>query len=312
MNSLLILFLNISGVSAGNVGLALTQVSALGGSIQWGLRQWTDLENLLTSVERVLEYTEITPEKGDGQELDNWPKNGSVKYENVSLAYNNEIVLKNMSFEVEPQQNIGIVGRTGAGKSSLISSIFRLYDTQGKILIDGVDIKTLSLKFLRKKLAIIPQDPVLFSGTARSNLDPFGEFEDKELWTALEKVNLKESVLKLDTKLSVSNYSSGQKQLFCLARALLRNSKILILDEATANMDHETDIMLHNIIKQQFLECTIFTIAHRLHSILECDKVMVLDRGEIKEFNDPLKLLEDEKGLFHKMVKQAGLLNHLS
>ncbi|KAG5873127.1 Multidrug resistance-associated protein 4, partial [Gonioctena quinquepunctata] len=298
--------------SAGDVGLALTQVSMLGGSIQWGLRQWSEMENYMTSVERVLEYTEIPSEKEGGNKLGNWPAKGAVKFEDVSLTYDNEIVLKNLTFEVKSKQRIGIVGRTGAGKSSLISSIFRLYDVQGKILIDGVDTRTLSLKFLREKVAIIPQDPVLFSGTARTNLDPYGEFRDKDLWTILEKVGLKVLVSNLESRINASNFSSGQKQLFCLARALLRKSKILILDEATANMDHETDVMLHNIITKHFEDCTIFTIAHRLHSILECDRVMVLDRSAIKEFDDPLNLLKNENGYFYKMVKQAGLLNYLS
>ncbi|XP_074026962.1 probable multidrug resistance-associated protein lethal(2)03659 isoform X2 [Leptinotarsa decemlineata] len=302
-----------TGASAGNVGLALTQVTSLGNSIQWGLRQWSEMENNMTSVERVLEYAGIPSEKKGGEVLDNWPTDGTVEYENVCLTYNNEKILKNLTFEVEPKQRIGIVGRTGAGKSSLISSIFRLYDVQGKILIDGVDIRRLSLKFLRKKLAIIPQDPVLFSGTARTNLDPFREFEDEELWSVLEKVDLKNSISNLDNVIgSVSNFSSGQKQLFCLARALLRKSKILILDEATANMDHETDARLHKTISQHFTDCTVFIIAHRLHSILECDKVMVLDKGVLIEFDDPLSLLENENGIFHKMVKQAGLLNYLS
>nr|XP_023024510.1 probable multidrug resistance-associated protein lethal(2)03659 [Leptinotarsa decemlineata] len=302
-----------TGASAGNVGLALTQVTSLGNSIQWGLRQWSEMENNMTSVERVLEYAGIPSEKKGGEVLDNWPTDGTVEYENVCLAYNNEKILKNLTFEVEPKQRIGIVGRTGAGKSSLISSIFRLYDVQGKILIDGVDIRRLSLKFLRKKLAIIPQDPVLFSGTARTNLDPFREFEDEELWSVLEKVDLKNSISNLDNVIgSVSNFSCGQKQLFCLARALLRKSKILILDEATANMDHETDARLHKTISQHFTDCTVFIIAHRLHSILECDKVMVLDKGVLIEFDDPLSLLENENGIFHKMVKQAGLLNYLS
>nr|XP_023020199.1 probable multidrug resistance-associated protein lethal(2)03659 [Leptinotarsa decemlineata] len=301
--------------SAGDVGLALTQVLYLSDEVQWGVRVWADLESLMTSVERVMEYTEIKPEIKEGQEIANWPNKGAVTYENVSLTYNdNEIVLKNLNFKIEPHEKIGIVGRTGAGKSSIIASIFRLYESEGTILIDDVDIKTVSLKLLRKKLAIIPQDPVLFSGTIRTNLDPFREFEDEHLWKILKKVNLHGVVpsLSLEVRGNSSNFSSGQRQLICLARAILRESKIIILDEATANMDQETDSLLYSIIEENFSDCTVITISHRITTILKCDRVLVMDRGEVKQYDTPSNLLENEDGIFYGLVKQAGSLDYLS
>nr|XP_023012681.1 probable multidrug resistance-associated protein lethal(2)03659 [Leptinotarsa decemlineata] len=302
------------GTSAGNVGLALTQIFTLGGTIQGGVRQWTELENLMTSAERVLEYTQIKTEPQGGRTIKQWPKNGAVEFDNVSLAYNSkEIVLKNLTFDVAPLQKIGIVGRTGAGKSSIVSTLFRLYEIDGKVLIDDVDINTLSLKFLRGKIGIIPQDPILFSGTIRSNLDPFGDFTDRELWNVLMRVGL-DICANLDTQVAIdgSTFSSGQKQLICLARAMLRSTRILILDEASANIDRDTEIVLEKIIEENFSKCTIFKIAHRIPSILRCDKVLVLDAGELKEFDSPLALLENKNGLFYNMVNQAGLLDHIA
>lgn len=293
------------------MGLAVTQVSLLAGDVDWGVKQWADLENLMTSVERILEYTDVKSETKEGKEVENWPTTGNIKYENVSLSYNNkEMVLKNLSFQIGAKEKLGIVGRTGAGKSSIILSLFRLYDIEGKVLIDEVDTQAISLGFLRRKLAIIPQDPILFSGTIRTNLDPLGEFKDEDLWKVLEKVNLKSSISNLNmiTSSSHSTYSSGEKQLICLARAILRKAKIVILDEATANMDHETDELLNRCIKENFSDCTMLTIAHRLQSILECDKVMVLDKGHLREFDSPRVLLENKNGHFYKMVQQAGLL----
>lgn len=300
-----------SGTSVGNVGLAITQVFLMSGDVDWGVRKWTDLENLMTSVERILEYSDIKPETKEGSIVQNWPEKGTVMYKDVSLSYNKkETVLDNVSFKIGAKEKLGIVGRTGAGKSSIILSLFRLYESDGKIFIDGVDTKTVSLKFLREKLAIIPQDPILFSGTIRSNLDPFDEYKDEEIWEALDKSDLKKSITSLNmiTSSSHSTFSAGEKQLVCLARAILRKAKIVILDEASSNMDHETDVLLNKCVKENFSDCTIFTIAHRLQSILECDKVLVLERGQLKEYDNPKTLLNKKTGHFYNMVKQAGLL----
>nr|CAI5835138.1 unnamed protein product [Callosobruchus analis] len=302
------------GYTAGDVGLAITQVINLADDVQWGVRQWAEIENLMTSVERLVEYTEIKTEPAGGNMVPEWPSKGAITYDKVNLSYTkHDTVLQDISFKVEPKEKIGIVGRTGAGKSSIISTLFRLYEAEGKILVDDVDIKALSLKYLRRKIAIIPQDPVMFSGTIRTNLDPFDEYTDKELWDALDKVSLKSSVTNLDIKTTshASSFSSGQKQLMCLARAILRRTKIVVLDEATANMDPETDALLHKNIKENFEDCTVLTIAHRMHTILDCDKVLVLDRGCIKEYDYTSNLLANPKGEFYKMVEKAGLLDYL-
>ncbi|XP_072376502.1 probable multidrug resistance-associated protein lethal(2)03659 isoform X3 [Diabrotica undecimpunctata] len=299
--------------TAGEVGLVLTQVFGLGRTIQWGIREWAELENLMTSTERLLEYTELKKEKSEGEKLDNWPSKGSIVYERVCLSYqnSNELVLNNLNFNIQPKEKIGIVGRTGAGKSSIISTMFRLYEVRGRIIIDGVDIKTLRLDFLRKSIGVIPQDPILFSGTIRSNLDPFNEFTDEDIWTCLEKVGIKNYINDLYQLVNSNSlsFSAGQKQLICLARAILHKNIILIMDEATANMDPETDKTIYSIIRQNFHNSTILSIAHRLESILEYDKIMVLDRGELLEFDTPENLLTNTDSIFYNMVKQSGLVH---
>ncbi|KAJ8931651.1 hypothetical protein NQ314_015403 [Rhamnusium bicolor] len=298
-------------ISAGNVGLALTQVVILTDYVQWGIRQWAQVENHMTSVERVLEYTNIKSESKEGDEIKNWPNQGTIRYENVTLKYENTTkpVLKNISFCINPRQKIGIVGRTGAGKSSVISTLFRVYNYQGKILIDDVDISNLSMNFLRKNIAIIPQDPIVFTGTIRKNIDPDMNYTDDQIWETIRKVKIKDIIPSLDLKIneSASNFSAGQKQLICLARAAIGKYKIVILDEATANMDPATDVMLHEVIEEIFSDCTVVTVSHRLNSILNGDVIMVMEKGEIIEFDNPQNLLQNSSSIFYKMYKDSGI-----
>ncbi|XP_044266441.1 ATP-binding cassette subfamily C member 4-like [Tribolium madens] len=296
----------------GNVTLAITQALGLTGLLQWAIRQWAELENYMTSVERVLEYAYVETENRAGLVLQDWPTGGKITYKGVNLTYGKtkEFVLKDINFVINSREKIGIVGRTGAGKSSLISTLFRLYQCEGTIAIDDVDVKTLSLDFLRSNIAIIPQDPVLFSGTIRSNIDPIGLYTDEEIWKAIKTANLKNLFPSLDYQIteSGSNYSSGQRQLICLARAIISKCKIIILDEATANVDPETDVVIYSTIQESFASCTVLTIAHRLHTVMYSDRVMVVDKGRIVEFDNPSVLLNNQNGFFYKMIRQANLL----
>nr|CAI5851678.1 unnamed protein product [Callosobruchus analis] len=299
------------GISAGNVGLVLNQVFLLTDHVQWAIRQWAQLENHMTSVERALEYTDIKQETntGRGGEPKNWPKDGAITYNNVSLYYENTKapVVRNVTFQVKPKERIGIVGRTGAGKSSIISTLFRLYDCEGRIDIDRVNTKDVALKYLRSKIAIIPQDPILFSGTIRENIDPYKTYPDSRIWETISKVKIKDIIPNLDMMIqdNGSNFSAGQKQLICLARAVIGKCKIVVLDEATANMDPFTDKMLHAVIEEVFSDCTILTIAHRLQYIMDCDKVIVMDNGELVECDNPKDLLQNQGSLFYKMCMQS-------
>lgn len=205
-----------------------------------------------------------------------------------------------------------MVGRTGAGKSSIIQSIFRLAQNEGQILIDDVDIGAIGLHDLRKKISIIPQEAILFSGTLRFNLDPFSERKDDELWDALDQVELKSIVSAMSGGLDAkvldggSNFSVGQRQLLCLARAILRDNKILIFDEATANVDSNTDKLIQLTIRNNFANCTVITIAHRLNTIMDSDKVLVVDAGEIVEFGHPFELIQKADGYFKRLLNQIN------
>ncbi|GLG99917.1 Probable multidrug resistance-associated protein lethal(2)03659 [Gryllus bimaculatus] len=412
-------------VFGGNVGLAITQAIALTSMFQWGMRQSAEMENQMTAVERIMEYSNLEQEPplesppGEGPPSD-WPSKGCVVFKDVSLKYNpsEAAILKNLNFQILPgekkwkmgpgykettvpkdkfprllnslvmapavnaesnikagfekcgiisfnpntviskvpgvesyegptnvgdvdqalihllqelrrsdkmpvrqqrsrvplhaEESVGIVGRTGAGKSSLISALFRLAELEGTILLDNIDTSSVGLHDLRHKISIIPQEPVLFTGTLRKNLDPFDEFDDMALLCALDEVELGEMVHDLPAGLSTkvseggSNFSVGQRQLVCLARAILRDNRVLVLDEATANVDPQTDALIQKTICQKFASCTVLTIAHRLQTIMDSDRVLVMDEGSIVEFGHPRNLLENKGGHFYKLVHMTG------
>ncbi|XP_076871404.1 ATP-binding cassette sub-family C member 4 isoform X2 [Brachyhypopomus gauderio] len=304
-------------LEAGSVGLALSYAVTLMGMFQWGVRQSAEVENMMTSVERVVEYTELEDEAPWETQLHpppDWPNQGLITFDQVNFSYGPDgpVVLKNMTAIFRPREKVGIVGRTGAGKSSLISALFRLAEPEGKIYVDGVLTSQIGLHDLRQKMSIIPQDPVLFTGTMRKNLDPFKQHSDEDLWKALEEVQLKPVVEELPNKLeavlaeSGSNFSVGQRQLVCLARAILRKNRILIIDEATANVDPRTDELIQKTIREKFQECTVLTIAHRLNTIIDSDRILVLDAGQIHEYDEPHVLLQNKEGILYKMVQQSG------
>uniref|UniRef100_A0A6Q2YJW8 ATP-binding cassette, sub-family C (CFTR/MRP), member 2 n=1 Tax=Esox lucius TaxID=8010 RepID=A0A6Q2YJW8_ESOLU len=305
-------------LDSGLVGLSISYALNVTQTLNWLVRMTSELETNIVAVERISEYTKLENEADwvSGQRpSEKWPEAGRLRFENYKVRYRPELdlVLHGITCNIESTEKIGIVGRTGAGKSSLTNCLFRIIEAaEGRILIDGIDIASLGLHDLRSRLTIIPQDPVLFSGTLRMNLDPFETFSDEEIWGVLELSHLKDYVGGLQEGLNheVSeggeNLSVGQRQLLCLARALLRKSRILILDEATAAVDLETDDLIQTTIRQEFAHCTVLTIAHRLHSILDSNRVMVLDAGKIVEFDSPSTLF-NQQGHFYSMAKDAGI-----
>ncbi|XP_075021177.1 multidrug resistance-associated protein 1 isoform X6 [Calonectris borealis] len=307
-------------LSAGLVGLSVSYSLQITAYLNWLVRMSSELETNIVAVERVKEYAEMEKEAEWSIEqtapASTWPEEGKVEFRGYGLRYREDLdlVLKNINVTINGGEKIGIVGRTGAGKSSLTLGLFRINEAaEGEIIIDGINIAKIGLHDLRFKITIIPQDPILFSGSLRMNLDPFDQHSDEDIWRSLELAHLKNFVSSLPDKLNHEcaeggeNLSVGQRQLVCLARALLRKSKILVLDEATAAVDLETDKLIQQTIKSQFEECTVLTIAHRLNTIMDYTRVLVLDRGEVVECGSPDHLLQ-EKGIFYSMAKDSGLV----
>ncbi|KAI9348731.1 P-loop containing nucleoside triphosphate hydrolase protein [Zopfochytrium polystomum] len=302
-----------SNLSPGMAGLSLSYAFQVVNYLYTMMRVYGDIENSSTSLERLVEYSNLESEGSQETSFPlppTWPDNGAIAFTDYSLRYRKAtpLVLKNITFSVNAGEKIGIVGRTGAGKSSLSAALFRIVEpATGTITIDGVDITTVGLTDLRSRMTIIPQDPVLFASTVRENLDPTGKCTDEEMWAALEKAHLKTKGLDAKIQSGGENLSVGERQLFCLARAILRRSKVLVLDEATAGIDLQTDALLQATIRSEFRDVTVLTIAHRIRTILDSDRILVMDAGRVAEFDAPARLREDPGSLFAKLVESAGL-----
>lgn len=338
--------LSIGTISAGSAGLSLSYAITFTENVLWLVRLYGINEQNMNSVERIKEYLEVEQEAAaeipETKPAANWPSHGSVEFINYSTRYRSDLepVLRNITLKINPKEKVGIVGRTGAGKSSLALALFRGLEAQeGKILVDDVDIGLIGLLDLRRNITIVPQDPTLFTGTVRSNVDPFNLFTDAEIFTALRRVHLIDSPSSTSTPPeadaadaspfsktnknifenltspvteSGSNLSQGQRQLLCLARAMLRNPRVLLMDEATASIDYSTDSKIQQTIRE--LTSTIITIAHRLQTIVDYDKVMVLDQGRVVEWGHPWELLKKDpskvdkgdEAVFRGMCEMSG------
>ncbi|CAF3706274.1 unnamed protein product [Rotaria sordida] len=293
-------------INPSTAALSISYCITLTGLFQWAVRQSAEAENFMTSAERIYEYGQLVRESHQNNNDSNiliqpdndWPSRGIIEFKDYTFRYRPELdpVLKNLNIRIESQEKIGVIGRTGAGKSSLIQALFRLVDQSainGTILIDGIDIGRLSLNYLRSHLSVIPQVPILFCGTLRYNVDPFEQFSDEECFAVLEAVQLKKLIrnhpdgLHLLVAESGTNLSAGERQLICVARAILKRSKILLIDEATAHVDHATDTMIQEVIADKFRDRTILTIAHRLNTVANSDRILMLQQGEVAYFDVP-------------------------
>ncbi|XP_060081599.1 ATP-binding cassette sub-family C member 10-like [Ylistrum balloti] len=303
---------NIHGIDPSVVGMAISYVLSMSELMEGMVCCVTETEKQMVSVERVQQYIEdTTSERWEGTKPSpKWPALGVVSYSDVYMKYRDDLpnVLKGVSFRTRHAEKVGIVGRTGSGKSSLFQTLFRTAEiNSGDITIDGVNIRQLDLKDVRRHLAVIPQDPFLFSGNVRENLDPTSCYSDEELWRVIVKCHLRHLVNRLgglegDVAEKGRNFSVGQRQLMCLARALLTKAKVLCIDEATASVDLDTDKLIQETIRQEFMDSTVLTIAHRINTIMDSDRVLVMDQGRVVELDSPGNLLKDTKSAFYQLV----------
>lgn len=317
------MFVSLRKLDAPLAGFALSFALDMSENISWLLSQYTRVMINFNAAERIMEYTELEPEPQAGTDVPAaWPTKGEIEVIDLDVRYSESLppVLKGLTFSVQPNERVGIVGRTGAGKSSLTLAFLRFLEAQsGSICIDGFDIAKMRLHDLRSRVGIIPQDPVVFTGTVREVLDPFDQYDERELLAALEKVSLApvgsqtdddsgaKDIFSLSYPIAEGgrNLSQGQRQLLCLARAIVSQPKILIMDEATASVDMESDLRIQRSIRE-IHGCTLLVIAHRLSTIADFDRILVLSEGKVVEFDRPAALMQIEDGIFRGLVEQSG------
>jgi len=305
----------VENINPSLMSLAIVLAMQLGGEAQWGLRCWIDTETQMCAVERLAHYTKGIPVESDkGERLPlGWLQRGELKFENIKLRYREglPLVLKGLSFDIPSKSKVGVIGRTGAGKSTIMMLLYRIVDPcEGKFSIDGYDCSKIHLESLRKEISIIPQEPVMFSGTLRWNLDPFDEYTDDDIWKVLRDIQMEKHVRAIgDLNIVVAehgeNFSCGQRQLFCIGRALLRSSSLVLLDEATAYVDTATDRTIQEVMNRMFENRTILVIAHRLDTVSDSDFILTLQDGRAKEFASPDELLKNPNSIYSQFTAEA-------
>ncbi|XP_021726872.1 ABC transporter C family member 14-like [Chenopodium quinoa] len=316
LSTLFMILLPSSIIKPEFVGLSLSYGLTLNVVLFWTIYMTCFVENKMVSVERMKQFIKVPSEAAweikECKPLPNWPTHGNIELKDLQVRYrsNTPLVLKGITLGIRGGEKIGVVGRTGSGKSTLIQVFFRLVEPYGgNIIIDGIDICKIGLHDLRSRFGIIPQEPVLFQGTVRINVDPLGLYSEEEIWKSLERCQLKDIVAAKPEKLDApvteegENWSVGQRQLMCLGRVMLKKSRILFMDEATASVDSQTDATIQKIIREDFRKCSVITIAHRIPTVMDCDRVLVIDAGLAKEFDAPSRLLE-RKSLFGALVQE--------